>query len=267
MTNKISPDCSSVTDKLESGEQLSHKRKSKEGLTVDSPPSQDIGDKMKGKRQKKGYGGTKKIEDKNKKEEKTDKKKGSDQEAPTGYIHVRARRGQATDNHSLAERVRREKISERMRMLQALVPGCDKVIGKALMLDQIINYVQSLQNQVEFLSMKLASLNPMLYDFGMDLDSSFMARPDQTLSSLEIPPVQSMQQPDQVQPSIFCDNNSVLANSNNSCQMDASAFLLFQQSQISQLLTQGKGQILWDVDDQRHIFGNQQGFTNNSLFH
>lgn len=34
-------------------------------------------------------------------------------------------------------------------MLQDLVPGCDKVTGKALMLDEIINYVQSLQNQVE----------------------------------------------------------------------------------------------------------------------
>ncbi|GJN38505.1 hypothetical protein PR202_gb27554 [Eleusine coracana subsp. coracana] len=70
-------------------------------------------------------------------------------EAPKGYIHVRARRGQATDSHSLAERVRRERISERMRVLQALVPGCDKVTGKALILDEIINYVQSLQNQVE----------------------------------------------------------------------------------------------------------------------
>ena len=67
-----------------------------------------------------------------------------------------------------------------MKLLQALVPGCDKVkliitcilinffltliysrifnyvsgkslqvTGKALMLDEIINYVQSLQNQVE----------------------------------------------------------------------------------------------------------------------
>jgi hypothetical protein len=43
------------------------------------------------------------------------------------YIHVRARRGQATDSHSLAERVRREKISERMKYLQDLVPGCSKV--------------------------------------------------------------------------------------------------------------------------------------------
>ncbi|KAK6133703.1 hypothetical protein DH2020_032613 [Rehmannia glutinosa] len=66
------------------------------------------------------------------------------------YIHVRARRGQATDSHSLAERARREKISERMKILQDLVPGCNKVIGKALVLDEIINYIQSLQRQVEF---------------------------------------------------------------------------------------------------------------------
>ncbi|CAH9075386.1 unnamed protein product [Cuscuta epithymum] len=79
---------------------------------------------------------------------------------PKDYIHVRARRGQATDSHSLAERVRREKISERMKLLQDLVPGCNKVTGKALMLDEIINYVQSLQRQVEFLSMKLATVNP-----------------------------------------------------------------------------------------------------------
>ncbi|KAL8048653.1 hypothetical protein ABFX02_07G081000 [Erythranthe guttata] len=83
-------------------------------------------------------------------------------EAPKDYIHVRARRGQATDAHSLAERVRREKISERMKFLQDLVPGCNKVTGKAVMLDEIINYVQSLQRQVEFLSMKLATVNPRM---------------------------------------------------------------------------------------------------------
>ncbi|MQM05979.1 hypothetical protein Taro_038794 [Colocasia esculenta] len=75
------------------------------------------------------------------------------------YIHVRARRGQATDSHSLAERARREKISERMKILQDLVPGCNKVIGKASVLDEIINYIQSLQCQVEFLSMKLEAVN------------------------------------------------------------------------------------------------------------
>ncbi|CAK9139729.1 unnamed protein product [Ilex paraguariensis] len=88
-------------------------------------------------------------------------------EPPKDYIHVRARRGQATDSHSLAERVRREKISERMKFLQDLVPGCNKVTGKAVMLDEIINYVQSLQRQVEFLSMKLSTVNTRM-DFNME---------------------------------------------------------------------------------------------------
>ncbi|XP_038991817.1 transcription factor bHLH62-like [Hibiscus syriacus] len=97
-------------------------------------------------------------------------------EPPKDYIHVRARRGQATDSHSLAERVRREKISERMKFLQDLVPGCNKVTGKAVMLDEIINYVQSLQRQVEFLSMKLATVNPMT-DIAKDMFQSRVSLP------------------------------------------------------------------------------------------
>ncbi|KAK4485325.1 hypothetical protein RD792_007962 [Penstemon davidsonii] len=46
-----------------------------------------------------------------------------------------------------------------MKILQDLVPGCNKVNGKALVLDEIINYIQSLQRQVEFLSMKLEAVN------------------------------------------------------------------------------------------------------------
>ncbi|AQK82845.1 Putative HLH DNA-binding domain superfamily protein isoform 1 [Zea mays] len=41
---------------------------------------------------------------------------------------VRARRGQATDPHSIAERLRREKISDRMKNLQDLVPNSNKVL-------------------------------------------------------------------------------------------------------------------------------------------
>ncbi|KAJ1259906.1 hypothetical protein BS78_10G191700 [Paspalum vaginatum] len=85
------------------------------------------------------------------------------------YVHVRARRGQATDSHSLAERARREKINARMELLKELVPGCSKVSGTALVLDEIINHVQSLQRQVEYLSMRLAAVNPRV-DFG-GLDS------------------------------------------------------------------------------------------------
>ncbi|WOL08044.1 hypothetical protein Cni_G16796 [Canna indica] len=105
------------------------------------------------------------------------------------YIHVRARRGQATDSHSLAERARREKISERMKILQDLVPGCNKVIGKASILDEIINYVQALQRQVEFLSMKLEAVNSGMNstitafptkDFGVQGSTSSLAYSSQT---------------------------------------------------------------------------------------
>ncbi|KAJ0989764.1 hypothetical protein J5N97_008120 [Dioscorea zingiberensis] len=84
------------------------------------------------------------------------------------YVHVRARRGQATDSHSLAERARREKINARMKLLQELVPGCSKISGTALVLDEIINHVQSLQRLVEFLSMRLAAVTPRIDFSGID---------------------------------------------------------------------------------------------------
>ncbi|XP_076930383.1 transcription factor LRL2-like [Bidens hawaiensis] len=64
---------------------------------------------------------------------------------------VRARRGQATDPHSIAERLRREKIAERMKALQEIVPNANKA-DKASMLDDIIDYVKFLQLQVKVLS-------------------------------------------------------------------------------------------------------------------
>ncbi|XP_052489333.1 uncharacterized protein LOC105798371 isoform X2 [Gossypium raimondii] len=70
----------------------------------------------------------------------------------TGKPQVRARRGQATDPHSIAERLRREKIAERMKNLQELVPNSNKT-DKASMLDSIIEYVKFLQLQVKVLSM------------------------------------------------------------------------------------------------------------------
>ncbi|KAI3467075.1 hypothetical protein Pfo_023738 [Paulownia fortunei] len=85
-------------------------------------------------------------------------------EKPREVVHVRAKRGQATDSHSLAERLRREKINDKLRCLQDLVPGCYKTMGMAVMLDVIINYVRSLQNQIDFLSMKLSAAS-LFYDF------------------------------------------------------------------------------------------------------
>ncbi|KAK8942605.1 Transcription factor UNE12 [Platanthera zijinensis] len=65
---------------------------------------------------------------------------------------VRARRGQATDPHSIAERLRRERIAERMRALQELVPNTSKT-DRAVMLDEIVDYVKFLRLQVKVLSM------------------------------------------------------------------------------------------------------------------
>ncbi|KAL1156159.1 hypothetical protein V6Z11_A08G073900 [Gossypium hirsutum] len=71
---------------------------------------------------------------------------------PTMRPRVRARRGQATDPHSIAERLRRERITERIRALQELVPSVNKT-DRAVMLDEIVDYVKFLRLQVKVLSM------------------------------------------------------------------------------------------------------------------
>ncbi|KAL6516128.1 Transcription factor une12 [Orobanche gracilis] len=88
---------------------------------------------------------------------------------PVVRPRVRARRGQATDPHSIAERLRRERIAERIRALQDLVPTVSKYCyqeysahtrmdyvtqtDRAAMLDEIVDYVKFLPLQVKVLSM------------------------------------------------------------------------------------------------------------------
>ncbi|KAJ8440273.1 hypothetical protein Cgig2_001608 [Carnegiea gigantea] len=131
------------------------------------------------------YGGNRKSDKNNGMSARKRKRKNEGEvEKPREVVHVRAKRGQATDSHSLAERVRRERINEKLKVLQDLVPGCYKTMGMAVMLDVIINYVRSLQNQIEvelklenssnihswlldvsqFLSMKLSAAS-LFYDF------------------------------------------------------------------------------------------------------
>ncbi|KAI4974729.1 hypothetical protein ZWY2020_048336 [Hordeum vulgare] len=179
------------------------------------------------------------------------------EEAPKGYIHVRARRGQATDSHSLAERVRRERISERMRLLQTLVPGCDKVTGKALVLDEIINYVQSLQNQVEFLSMRIASMSPVLYGFGLDSDGLH----DQTQK------IGGMFQQEALAVPAPALNQASPAASQD--MMDTTSYSLQGQGGISfsQSQSQDSGSYLMQsVGEQRHELLNQLVFSNMCSF-
>ncbi|KAI5555374.1 hypothetical protein BDE02_19G076200 [Populus trichocarpa] len=65
---------------------------------------------------------------------------------------VRAKRGCATHPRSIAERVRRTRISDRIRKLQELVPNMDKQTNTADMLDEALAYVKFLQRQIQELT-------------------------------------------------------------------------------------------------------------------
>ncbi|KAF7834051.1 transcription factor bHLH137 [Senna tora] len=155
-----------------------------------------------------------------------------------------------------------------MKMLQRLVPGCDKVTGKALMLDEIINYVQSLQNQVEFLSMKLASVNPMFYDFSMDIDT-LMVRPEVSdVRSFTLISLQASRDGNN-QVTTFADTTTTSAfhttNVVNDYVLDNSASISLIQGQRSNVFCEDGGSQFWDVEDQRHKLFHPYGITNNTL--
>ncbi|KAG5046093.1 hypothetical protein AAZX31_06G158400 [Glycine max] len=274
VTKNLSPQSSMVVDKLETGEQVTQKvnipvdkkRRTRNGSSFTSnPQSKDTATEGKNKKQRKNNGGLK--EEDKAKEEKKDQRK-CPEEPPTGYIHVRARRGQATDSHSLAERVRREKISERMKVLQRLVPGCDKVTGKALMLDEIINYVQSLQNQVEFLSMKLASVNPMFYDLATDLDT-LLVRPEKLNSMASPSPLPSMSHCNSPnnQATTFADTTTMtptnIFHTTSDYLLDNSVSFFLQGQRPNVLSEEDTGSHFWDAEDQRQKFLHPYGFSNN----
>ncbi|KAI5314827.1 PREDICTED: mRNAion factor [Prunus dulcis] len=84
----------------------------------------------------------------------------------------RARRGSAIDPQSLYARKRREKINERLRVLQNLVPNGTKV-DISTMLEEVVHYVKFLQLQIKLLSSDdMWMYAPICYngtDLGLDL--------------------------------------------------------------------------------------------------
>ncbi|WOL01661.1 hypothetical protein Cni_G10378 [Canna indica] len=80
----------------------------------------------------------------------------------------RAGRGSATDPQSLYARKRRERINERLRILQNLVPNGTKV-DLSTMLEEAVQYVKFLQLQIKLLSSdELWMYAPIAYN-GMNL--------------------------------------------------------------------------------------------------
>ncbi|XP_061969046.1 transcription factor PIF1-like isoform X1 [Populus nigra] len=72
-----------------------------------------------------------------------------------------SKRSRAAEVHNLSERRRRDRINEKMRALQELIPRCNKS-DKASMLDEAIEYLKSLQLQVQMMSMG-CSMVPMMF--------------------------------------------------------------------------------------------------------
>ncbi|KAL1550084.1 transcription factor PIF1-like [Salvia divinorum] len=75
------------------------------------------------------------------------------------------KRSRAAEVHNLSERRRRDRINEKMRALQELIPRCNKS-DKASMLDEAIEYLKSLQLQVQMMSMGCGMV-PMMYPVGV----------------------------------------------------------------------------------------------------
>ncbi|XXG68918.1 hypothetical protein AAC387_Pa06g1904 [Persea americana] len=107
MTEKQQTDSISsslVTEDPQQNSPLDTKRQNRDGSYLNSAESKEAQEQGKGKKRKKCNSSMEETEKKPKADRKN-KKKVSEEEPPTGYIHVRARRGQATDSHSLTERV------------------------------------------------------------------------------------------------------------------------------------------------------------------
>ncbi|KAG8363578.1 hypothetical protein BUALT_Bualt19G0037000 [Buddleja alternifolia] len=64
---------------------------------------------------------------------------------------IRAKRGFATHPRSIAERMRRIRISEKMKKLQDLFPNMEKQTNTSEMLDSVVEYIKDLQKEVKML--------------------------------------------------------------------------------------------------------------------
>ncbi|KAJ8771843.1 hypothetical protein K2173_027020 [Erythroxylum novogranatense] len=138
-------------------------------------------------------------------EESVAAKKGTSVRGGTG-----SKRRRAAEVHNLSERKRRDRINEKMRALQELIPNCNKV-DKASMLDEAIEYLKALQLQVQIMSMgcglympsmmipqgvphvhapHMAHFSPLGVGIGMDMATGIpeMNGRSSTCSVLQVPP-------------------------------------------------------------------------------
>ncbi|XP_059443891.1 transcription factor PIF7 isoform X2 [Corylus avellana] len=93
----------------------------------------------------------------------------------TGRSHS-TRRIRAASIHNQSERKRRDRINQKMKTLQKLVPNANKT-DKASMLDEVIEYLKQLQAQVQMMS-TARNMPQMMMPLGMQqhIQMSLLAR-------------------------------------------------------------------------------------------
>ncbi|KAK4275646.1 hypothetical protein QN277_018689 [Acacia crassicarpa] len=94
-----------------------------------------------------------------------------------------SRRNRAAEVHNLSERRRRDRINEKMRTLQQLIPHSNKT-DKASMLDEAIEYLKSLQLQLQVMWMG-AGMAPMMFP-GIQ---HYMSQMGMGMASPSFPPI------------------------------------------------------------------------------
>ncbi|XP_027333885.1 transcription factor UNE10-like isoform X2 [Abrus precatorius] len=97
-----------------------------------------------------------------------------DSKAETGQTNSK-RRSRTAAIHNQSERKRRDRINQKMKALQRLVPNASKT-DKASMLDEVINYLKQLQAQIQMMNM--TSMPQMMVPLAMQqqLQMSMLAR-------------------------------------------------------------------------------------------
>ncbi|XP_057492463.1 transcription factor UNE10-like isoform X1 [Actinidia eriantha] len=87
------------------------------------------------------------------------KRETGDEKKARGKSSISTKRSRAAAIHNQSERKRRDKINQRMKALQKLVPNSSKT-DKASMLDEVIEYLKQLQAQVQM--MGRMNMNPSM---------------------------------------------------------------------------------------------------------
>ncbi|KAH7687652.1 Transcriptional repressors of the hairy/E(spl) family (contains HLH) domain-containing protein [Dioscorea alata] len=91
-----------------------------------------------------------------------------------GMSSLSTKRSRAAAIHNQSERKRRDRINEKMRTLQKLVPNSSKT-DKASMLDEVIDYLKQLQAQVQMMN-RMSGFPQMMMPMAMpQLQMSLMA--------------------------------------------------------------------------------------------